>query len=294
MDPKSRLLENMFNVDLFALVWIAVAIVVITALAWNFYQGLAVEDASPSSAPAPAMPLQTRWLGLIVATWWASDLVWHSRAVVVTPSFYRPLIRADLMVPWLHWAAMLWEQNPILWDFAALMADAGLVLGLAFSYRRHPRWLLWAAALWGTARWLLTASSAPWGAAHPFGPGGYLLAGASAYLMLAPSRYRAVLSLAAVLLAIDAGITSYGLHNTAHLGLGIGLMGVAYGAWRHWTALSFRILALFVSIDLLTQHVGTAALMGGMNQLWVPLLFFMALGLHLDTQVKRHQERIGG
>lgn len=295
MDPQSRLMENMFKVDLFALIWIMVAIVVVTALAWHFYRGLAADDGPPAQvAQAPPMPLQARWLSLVITAWWASDLIWHARAVVVTRAFYRPLLAPDLASPGMRWAAQLWQANPVLWDFATLMADAGLVVGLAFTFRHHPRWILWTAAAWGLVRWVLTAGVSPWGHAHPMGPGGFLLVAACAYLALAPAHYRAIFGSMTLLLAVDAGLTAHGLQDATHLGLGVGLIGLAYGVWRQWTPHSFRILVLFVSIDLVLQHIGTHVLTGGLNQLWVPLLLLMAFGLHLSQEPRRHAKPIGG
>lgn len=292
MDPQSRLMENMFKVDLFALIWIMVAIVVVTALAWHFYRGLDADDGPPAkiSSTGP-MPLKARWLSLVITAWWASDLIWHARAVVVTRAFYRPLLAPDLASPALKWAAELWQANPVLWDFATLIGDAALVLGLSFTFRHHPRWILWGATAWGFVRWILTAAVAPWGNAHPIGPGGFFLIAASAYLVMAPSHYRAIFGGAALLLAVDAGLTA---HGPTHLGLGVGLIGLAYGVWRQWTATSFRILALFVTLDLLLQHVGIRALQGGLNQLWVPLMLLMAFGLHLSQEPRRHAKPIGG
>lgn len=282
MDARSRALENMFNVDLLALVWILVAIVVVSGLAWHFYQGLSQEE-NPRSGrpPSPVMSRQARWLGMVLEAWWFTDLIWHARSVVVTPPFYHLLLRAG-HGPLYHWAQSLWRSNPILWDFSTLVVDAGIVLGLAFSYRRHPRWILAAACAWGAVRWYLAAFAAPWGHHFPIGPGGFLLAALAAYGALLPNHYRIALAAACAVLAVDAGMTAAGPHSAIHVGIGVGLLGLAFGALRGWTASSFRLLAFFLALDLLVQHVGSNFGRLGLNDLWGPMVLLLAIGIHLD------------
>ncbi len=295
MDPMSRSLENMFNVDLFALVWIAVAIVVITTLAWYFYQGLHVEDGPDSkSLPAPARPkmaMQTRWLAAFVASWWLADTLWHARAIVVTPGFWGPLV-SDAAP--LHWAAQLWQSNPILWDFGVLIGDGALVLALAFTWRHLPRWLWLAAAAWGVARWVLAAGQAPWRATAPIGPGGYLIAATAAYCALFPQHYRTLVGLIAASLAADGFVTAHGMAHPVHIGIAVGLTGLALAAARRWTPVTFRVLALLITVDLLLQHVGTDFARTGMNHLWAPALFCLAAGLHLDVRPLTRNTLLGG
>lgn len=289
MNPKAHLLENMFKVDLLDLGWIAVAIVVVTALAWQFYRGIEGSEGSNSSALPKSMSAQARWLSLVSAAWWTADLIWHARAVVVTPQFDRPLLTVDRVSPF-HWAAQLWTQNPIGADFTLLVVDVALVLGFAFSFKGHPRWLLVTATVWGTLRWMAVAMSAPWDGRYPMGPGGFLLAAAATYLIMKPHHYRAILASCSTWLAVDALWTRGPGVLSIHVGIAVGLVGLAFGIMRGWPSRSLRLLAFFVAVDILSQHIGTQVLHLGMNQLWSPLLFLLAAGLHFSPRAPRRTD----
>ena len=280
---NARLLMNMFNVDLFALVWIAVAMVILGLLVSHFYHGLqGVPSPQRRRVFGPDSGRQTRWLTATLITWWGLDALWHSRAFVVTPQFWRPEVSQALHqgLPWLEWTTNLWRANPILWDFSALAVDSTIAFILIMTWRRPPAWAMWAALGWAASRWTLTGFEASWGQANLIGPGGYFMAAAIAYLIRRPHHYRAVLITLTLWLALDAALTIDLRHLLVPLVLMGGFLVLGYGTLRDWKADSLRGLGLALTLSLVLFSVGRQALYLGMNLLWAPLLLAVVVGWH--------------
>lgn len=287
MGTQSALLENMFKVDLLSLVWIAVAVVVVGGLAVNFYHAL--NEHEPHPPKPPPMSRQTRWLGLVVATWWLADLLWHIRARVVTPPFWHHELWGSNL-PWLWFAHQWWQANPVLWDFTILVGDGVMAAGLYFTVKRHPPWLFWLAMAWGLARWLLQGASVDFHVTvNPIGPNVYLLSASAAYLALDPRAYRFLLSGLAFWLALDSLISQA---SPVHWVLAIGLGGLGYATLKGWSLANSGILAGALTIDILLRGIGTHFLSAGLSALWAPALFLLVIGYHLPGSPTRH--RLGG
>lgn len=276
MSPK--LMENTFNVDLFGLVWIAVAVVVVGLLASHFYRGL--EERTPVRRHRQMASRQHVWLTGTLTIWWTADTLWHARAYVVTRLFWRPEVRAALHqgMPWLAWTTHLWSHNPVLWDFMVLTIDGLLAFSLFMTFRHPPVWLKWGAVGWGLVRWGLAGADAAFPTAHPFGPGAYLMAAAAAYLMIAPAHYRHVLAGIAGWLALDSLFAARAPFAPTEAMLLTGFGALAWASYRGWTPLTFRLLAVTLAVQTTILGVGGHALHLGLNLLWTPILAALAIG----------------
>lgn len=302
-DPSSRTLENMFAVDLLSVMWIVVAIAVITALARYFYRGLTAEDhpvrsrrvAIPSLKPAQKM------LWGACAVWWLMDAAWHFRPPVVIPPFWLPEIQEavhrapNTLHGLLMWSTSLWAANPIVWDFSILLFDLGWGLALLMTWKSHPRWLMGLILVWALLRWTLTG----WGASAisstgSLGIGAYVWAAAANYLVLKPYRYRIASTLLFAGTALGDWVQApQPLHGTA-IGIAAGLLGLAWGTWRNWDPLPYLFLAALVTANLVSASGGHPFTHLGMNTFVAPWIMLIAVGHWLNTRTPMALKPLGG
>lgn len=281
---NAKLLVNMFNVDLFGLVWIAVAVVVLGLLVAHFYHGL--EEGIGDHGPREKAPSNTQihWLTGALAIWWGLDTLWHARAFVVTPRFWRPEVHAAIQngLPWIHWTTTCWAANPILWDFATLAVDGTLTFILVMSFRRPTAVTLLSTAVWGVVRWMLAGADASWvGGTHLIGPGGYFMAAALGYLIWRPRDYPAVLAGLAVWLAVDSLIFWHHTPLMLRVTLSVGFGSLALASGRRWAPATRRLLAASLVTVMITLGIGAHVLTLGLNLLWAPILFVLTVGRDL-------------
>lgn len=297
MPRAEKILESTFNVDLLALAWIFVAVTVLTILGWYFYDGLGQGRNALSTENWIPPSRRSQGLVLFMAAWWALDLIWHSRAIVVTPHFWQALVKTTPRVPVLSALVIhLWAENPIAWDFGLLVVNALLVLIMAVTWPRIPRYLVLFAMVWGILRWVLTGLTGTVidGYALP-GPGGDLLAASAAYLLLYPRQVRVLLAILFSGMALDIMISAPHTPGLAvSLGLVIGFSALAWGIIRGWPALTLRTLLIMMTIDAVAYHLGTSAYHSGLNTLVEPALLVLGWSIHMNTESGRRQTHLGG
>ncbi|MCY0897970.1 MAG: hypothetical protein OWU33_03395 [Firmicutes bacterium] len=281
---ESSSLPAMFNVDLWAVAWIAVAILVVSSLSWHFYRGLeAPPVALASKSEPPAHAAAPYWVS-ILAAWWALDTWWHARAQVVMPSFWRAWPHTALPMDLLAWH--LWIQNPMDWDFLIILIDGSLAIGLWLTVRRPPTWLLWVAMGWGLVRWWLAAAAVTWFHHLSIGPGGYFLAAVTALVAVRPQHARLALSLVGCWLAAIA-ITVPGPPSWAmRIAFIIGFMGLPLTHLWRWPRPWVMVWAAFISGELLVLGLGLHFWHQGPNTLWPPFLALFGVGLWINNQVE--------
>jgi hypothetical protein len=291
-----QLIETTFKVDLLALVWITVAVVVVAVLAAQFYRAL--EGIPGPLRPRSVSSPQSLWLTGLLGSFWSLDALWHARAFVVTPRFWRPQTRFVLQegLPWLKWTVHLWSRNPILWDFSVLAVDIALASLVWVNWRGAPRWVLWGGVAWGVVRWALVGASIPVAVGVAVvGPGGFLLAGLTAYLLYRPQRFTVLLPAAGTWLAVDAMLAARHGPPAAEPALALGLMVLAWGLRADWPSRALRALAVLLTIDVALLGVDSQIPHWGLNWAWAPALLVLVLGFtgrgrtaELAKEVSRH------
>ncbi|MCY0880187.1 MAG: hypothetical protein OWU84_14775 [Firmicutes bacterium] len=292
MDTMPSALASAFRVDLWAVTWMGIAMVLVSSLSWHFYRGLETPRTRPLTPGSPAVTASSTYWVHMLAVWWALDTLWHARTCVVFPTFWQHWPKPAL--PFWPLAWHLWTQSPVDWDFLIILIDGGLAVGLWLTVRRPPQSLLFTAAVWGFIRWWLTGGTLDWLHATPIGPGGDLWA---AMLALVANRSPRMVKMGMGGMASWLGAIAL---TTPHLSwamrgaLALGLWGIPLTEIWRWSRAGIMLWTAFMSAELMMLGIGVHFWNNGLNTLWPPFLGGIGMGLWVDsplrhTAVPRHR-----